>query len=151
MRYGLEIRTALPADSGDMAGLLRQLGHGASPREVAERLDALAKDTNGTVLVAVGFAPVIGLVAVQWYGTLQDPRRVAHITALVVDEAERGHGIGRSLVKSAAQAARVAGCDRLEIAAPPDNMAAQEFYHSIGFSTSGAGFTRSLRKRPPGA
>jgi aminoglycoside 6'-N-acetyltransferase I len=134
-----------------MAGLLRQLGHGLTARDVAGRLEALAKDTNGTVLVAVGTAPVIGLVALQWYGTLQDHRRVARITALVVDEAERGHGIGRSLVKSAAQAARVAGCDRLEIAARTENAAAQAFYRSIGFGAPDLGFTRSLRKKPSGA
>lgn len=128
--------------------LLRQIGHELSPREAAERLDALRQASGSAVLVAAGFGPVIGLVALHWCGVLQQARPVARITALVVDEAERRRGIGRLLVKAGAQAARVAGCDMLELTTAPDQEAAQAFWRAIGFAQSTPGFSRALRKAP---
>lgn len=150
-RYGVEIRAAVPADAADIALLLRQLGHETTPHGAAGRLDALRRDPDSAVLVAAGYGPVIGLVAVHWWGVLQQARPVARITALAVDEAERRRGIGRLLVKSGAQAARVAGCDLLELTTAPDREDAQAFCRSIGFAPSALGFSRALRKKPPGA
>ncbi len=122
-----------------------------SPRDAAERLDALRHDPGSAVLVAADYGPVIGLVALHWCGVLQQARPVARITALVVDEAERRHGIGRLLVKAGAQAARVAGCDVLHLATASDQEATRAFWRAIGFAQSALGFSRALRKKPPGA
>src|SRR4051812_1355480 len=116
-RYGVDLRAASPADAADLAALFRQLGHPVDSRAVATRLDGLAHDAASAVLVATGWnGAVIGTIALHWYPTLQAERPIAMITALVVDDAERGRGVGRLLLKAGAQAARVAGCDVLEIA-----------------------------------
>ncbi len=122
-----------------------------SPRDAAERLDALRHAPGSAVLVAADYGPVIGLVALHWCGMLQQARPVARITALVVDEAERRCGIGRLLVKAGAQAARVAGWDVLDLTTAPDQEEAQAFWRAIGFAQSALGFSRALRKKPPGA
>jgi GNAT superfamily N-acetyltransferase len=150
-RYGVEVRAALPADTADVAALLGQAGYPAAPHDIAERLDGLRGARDSALLVAAGYGGMIGLVAVHWYATLQDARPVARITALVVDEAERRRGIGRLLVKAGAQAARVAGCDALEVAATPGVGAAEAFWAAIGFAPAASLLARSLRKRSAGS
>lgn len=121
------------------------------PRDAAERLDTLRHDPGSAVLVASRYGPVIGVVALHWHGVLQQAHPVARITALVVDEAERRRGIGRMLVKAGAQAARVAGCDMVDLATAPEQEEVQAFWRAIGFAQSALGFSRALRKTPPRA
>ncbi len=146
LRYGVEIRAALPADAGDVAMLLGQLGTPMDARTAAIRLETLGRAPDSAVLVATGYGPLAGLIALHWGGALQHARPVARITALVVDEAQRGAGIGRLLVKAGAQAARVAGCDLLEASAHPDQ--ALGFLRAIGFGDDATLLARSLRKKP---
>jgi aminoglycoside 6'-N-acetyltransferase I len=146
-RYGVDIRGAVPADAPDMALLLRQLGYEVDAREAAERLERIGRDPDGTLLVATGYdGAVIGLVAVHWCTMMQQARPVARITTMVVDDRERRRGIGRILMKAAAQAARAAGCDVLELTTALHRAEAQSFYQSIGFTLTAQRFSRSLRK-----
>ena len=146
LRYGVEIRAALPADAADVGLLLGQLGAPMDARTAAARLETLARTSDSPVLVATGYGPLAGLIALHWGSVLQHARPVARITALVVDEGQRGAGIGRLLVKAGAQAARSAGCDLLELAAGPRH--ALGFLRAIGFADDAVQLTRSLRKKP---
>jgi GNAT superfamily N-acetyltransferase len=149
-RYGIDIRRAVPADAADSARLLGELGYPMTAREAAERLERSLRQADGTVLVATDWdGSVIGLVAVQWCAMLQQPHPVARIQTMVVDAAQARRGIGRVLVKAAAQAARTAGCDVLELTTGLQREAAHAFYRAIGFSETAKRFSRSLRKRNP--
>jgi len=145
LRYGVKIRAALPADATDIALLMGQIGAPMDPRTAAIRLETLARSSDNAVLVATGYGPLAGLVALHWGSVLQHARLVARITALVVDEGQRGAGIGRLLVKAGAQAVRVAGCDLLELSVRPDP--ALGFLRAIGFGDDAVQLTRSLRKK----
>ena len=149
-RRGIDLRAAVPADAADLARLLGRLGHAVDARGAAERLDALARDPAAAVLVAADYGPVVGLLAMRWGAELLHARPVARITLLVVDEAERGRGIGRLLLKAGAQAARLAGCDLLELAAVPYGGPGESFCRALGFERTVAGYARSLRKKPRG-
>ena len=140
-RYGVDLRSALPADAPDLAALL-----GGPARGMASRLEALARDPASAVLVATGWnGAVIGVIALSWHPSLTADRPLARITALVVAEEERRNGIGRLLIKAGAQAARAAGCDLLEAASPEGEGAA--FLAALGFAPAGANLARPLRKR----
>lgn len=78
---------------------------------------------------------------------LEAARPVAQITTLLVGEEERRWGIGRLLVKAAAQAARSAGCGELEILTTSTAPSLHEFCRTTGFAQAGARFVRSLRKQ----
>ena len=145
-RYGLEIRAATSADASDLCEMLRVDGHRIASRAMAEQLDAI-RQQPGAALIAAEWGPPIGLVLLHWYRTLEASQPMAQITTLLVVPDERRRGIGRLLVKAAAQAARVAGCGTLELLAAPDERALQAFCRSTGFIEVGPRFARPLRKK----
>ncbi len=83
----------------------------------------------------------------HWYRTLDADRSTALITALLVSPEARRRGIGRLLIKAAAQAARVAGCGTLRLLASPEVPSLRAFCLAAGFVDSDACFVRPLRKR----
>jgi GNAT superfamily N-acetyltransferase len=145
-RYGLEIRAATSAEAPGLCELLSAAGHEIAPRVLAERLDAI-RQAPGTALIAVEWGPPSGLVILHWYPTLNADQLTAQITTLLVGPGDRRRGIGRLLVKAAAQAARVAGCGALELLSKPDDQALHEFCRATGFTEAGPCFVRPLRKK----
>ncbi len=145
-RHGLEIRAATPADAPGLATLLAEAGQPIDPRALAERLAGLRHE-SGTALLAVQWGPPSGIVVLGWYPTLREARPTALVTTLLVGVEDRRRGIGRLLVKAAAQAARLAGCGQMEITAPDDAPHLQGFCTATGFAPAGTRFLRSLRKQ----
>jgi GNAT superfamily N-acetyltransferase len=145
LRYGMEIRAATPAEAPGLATLLAEAGMTVPLRELADRLATL-RQGPATALVALQWGPPSGVVLLHWHPTLTGAP-IGRITLLLVTAEQRRQGIGRLLLKAAAQAARVAGCERLEIATPPGAADLQGFCEATGFAASGASFVRSLRKQ----
>ncbi len=145
-RYGLEIRAAAAADAQGLSELLTASGYGISPSATADRLEAL-RQAGGAVLVAADWGPLAGVVALHWYRTLDADQPTAQITTLVVAADERRRGIGRLLIKTAAQTARTAGCAVLELRGAADDLGLRAFCAASGFSQAGVNFVRPLRKK----
>ena len=145
-RYGLEIRAATAAEAPGLSELLGAAGHPIAARILAERIDALRHEA-GTALVALEWGPPSGLVVLHWYRTLDAAQPTAQITTLLVGPDERRRGIGRLLVKAAAQAARVAGCGTLELSAATADPILHDFCRNTGFTETGPRFIRPLRKK----
>lgn len=145
-RYGLEIRAAGGADAQGLCELLQTTGHVIAPRMMAERLEAM-RDGPGAALIAAEWGPPSGVVLLHWYRTLEAAQPTAQITTLLVAPDDRRRGIGRLLVKAAAQAARVAGCGALELLAAPEERALHAFCLATGFLEAGSRFLRPLRKK----
>lgn len=144
-RYGMQIRTATPADAPGLAELLGRAGHRLSAGTVAERLDGL-RTGQGTVLIALDAGPPSGLVVVNWVRTLWSDHALAQVSALLVDPGERRRGIARLLVKAAAQGARSAGCRSLQLLVRGPDAALPAFARATGFDETGTIFCRPLRK-----
>lgn len=144
-RYGLQIRAATGADAAGLATLLESAGQTASAATLAARLEAL-QGGSGVVLLALEWGPPSGAVALSWFGTLDADLATAEITLLLVGPDERRRGIGRMLLKAAAQAARSAGCGTLRLTAAADP-SIEAFCAASGFEPIGPGFARNLRKR----
>ncbi|WP_342152607.1 GNAT family N-acetyltransferase [Methylorubrum sp. SB2] len=143
-RYGLEIRGITAADAPGLAEMLASAGLPAP--ELAGRLDGL-RHGSGTALLALEWGPPSGIVVLHWYPALFEAAPVAQITTLLVAPDDRRRGIGRQLLKSASQAARMAGCDSLQVLAPPEASELAAFCRATGFAEGPGGFVRPLRKK----
>ncbi len=145
-RYGLEIRAATVADATGLSALFGAAGRTVPPPALAERLDAIRQE-QGAALIAAEWGPPSGLVVLHWYRTLEADRPTAQITTLLVAPDDRRRGIGRLLVKAAAQASRVAGCDTIEILSASAARELEAFCRATGFAEIGSCFIRALRKK----
>ena len=139
----LHVRPATPADADAVAGLLTQLGYPTTSAEVPGRLDRLTGG-HAAVLLAAQRGGVVGLATVHILAVLNRPRSVAWLTALVVDEAVRGAGVGRRLVEAVEAFARESGCERLSVTTYEDLADAQAFYVRVGFELTGRRFGKTL-------
>ncbi len=145
-RYGLEIRAATAADALGLSDLLTSAALAVVPRVVAERLEAMRQEP-GAVLLALEWGPPSGVVAIGWRRSLLADTPTARITTLLIGADARRRGVGRLLIKAAAQAARAAGCSVLRLEASADREDVAAFCLATGFSQAGGVFERALRKR----
>ena len=145
-RYGLEIRGATAADAQGICDLMTGAGWVVSSAVSAARLNAMRQGPCA-LLVAAEWGPPVGLVALHWYSALEADQPTAQITSLLVAPPERRRGIGRLLVKAAAQTARVAGCGSMELLLASDAADLVAFGSASGLTELGRRLVRPLRKK----
>ncbi|MGY3944815.1 GNAT family N-acetyltransferase [Aeromonas tecta] len=125
------VRRALQGDCAAMAYLFEQLGYAAQPRELSERL--LQEDPAREVLLACAGTEVLGVLV--WH--VLHPLHVAPawglISALVIDEATRGSGVGALLLAAAEARAQALGCGQLELSSSLRREGAHRFYLAQGY------------------
>ena len=139
----LTIRDARAADAPAIAVLLAQLGYPTEPSAVERRLERLRIVGDRIVVAEVEHKPV-GLAHLQVTPALERERPAAKIGALVVDDAHRGHGVGRALVQAMEDEARLRGCELLFLTTAERRKDAQVFYEKIGFQETGKRFAKEL-------
>lgn len=71
-------------------------------------------------------------------------RPVAQLESVVVDERERGRGVGERLVRYCVDEARRVGCFRMQLTSNATREGAHRFYRRLGFSASHVGFKLTL-------
>lgn len=138
------VRPASAADAPAIAGLLEQLGYPVSAADVPDRLARMAANHRGAMLVAASGDWVLGVATMHVLTVINRPRDVAWLTALVIDEAVRGRGVGRRLVGEIERLAREAGCERLNVTTHESRLGAREFYRRLGFDATGRRFGKVL-------
>lgn len=144
----LTIREAAPADVQTIAHLLEQLGHPICTETVERQLATLAGTGCDRVLVAEASGVLIGVLSLHWTPLLHRDKPLGRITALVVDEAVCGHGIGRALVAEAERLLHEAGCSAVEVTSNIRRAEAHGFYLGLGYGQPSAYFQRSLDDLP---
>jgi GNAT superfamily N-acetyltransferase len=66
------------------------------------------------------------------------------VSALVVDAADRGRGIGRAPVAAAERELAAAGCGLVEITSGLRRADAHKFYERLGYERTSARFVKSV-------
>lgn len=126
------IRRARPTDAVRIASLSNQLGYRLTNDEYRKRIEALAGDPDHVVRVVDRGDEVIGWLHAFICPPLMAGREV-EIGGLVVDEAHRGRGIGRSLMAEAEQWARTRGCTAIRVRSNTVRTEAHVFYKRQGY------------------
>src|SRR5439155_16123767 len=98
------------------------------------------------VLVAEVNDQVVGLAHLQVSPAIERDRPAAKLGALVVDEAHRGHAIGRALVEAAEAEARLRGCELLFLTTSVRRDDAHAFYERLGLEQTGRRYGRTLNE-----
>lgn len=129
----MEVRKALIADAGVISGLLDQLGYQASPALIREKLEALASSPRDAVLLAQDGARVVGVISLHVLELFHQPGRLGRITAMVIDDASRGQGVGSMLIASADAFFAEQGCIRAEVTSGAHRVQAHAFYQQHGY------------------
>lgn len=133
-----EVREATVEDVAEIYALACELAKAvgdAPPREeaVRERLEELLEEPRACVLVAEGEGGVVGAVSLWVKPDLAHGDAVVEVPMLAVDERHRREGVGRLLMAEVRSVAARNGTTLIELVATRANVAAREFYRSLGF------------------
>lgn len=135
----VRIKSAVPGDCAALVRLIDQLGYHASEAQVAERLGRIEAD--GTqVLVAELEGRVVGCLSTSMMRVLHRPKPVGRISMMVVDEALRGQGVGKALVRAAERVLHDAGCGLVEVTSHLRRTGAHAFYERLGYERTSLRF-----------
>ena len=127
------VRRARKEDAAAIAGLAGQLGYPSTKEQVERRLERVLTDSEHALFVAEMPGERIGgwLHAFSYHVVESDPR--VEVAGLVVDETQRGTGVGRLLMQSAEDWAREKSYTGVGLRSNIVRHAAHAFYQSIGY------------------
>ena len=139
------IRPAAPADATAIARLLTQLGYPTTTDEARIRLDAIADAAPmDRVIVAELDGRVVAVMTLHLVPELHRARPNGRVTALVVDEAVRGRGVGRKMMEEAERIFRADGAGILELTSNMRRADAHRFYEKLGYQRTSFRFAKEL-------
>lgn len=133
------VREATVGDAAALHMLAVDLADALSDRRpaaeaVRERLSELLEEPRARVIVAEdGEAGVVGAATAWVKPDLAHGDRVVEVPMLVVSSGARRRGVGRLLVEEIRTIASAQDAALIELVATSDNVAAREFYRSLGF------------------
>jgi ribosomal protein S18 acetylase RimI-like enzyme len=132
----VELRSAVPADAGDISRIWRQgwadahLGHVPAALVAARTpasFDERARDRVADTIVAARAEALLGFAMIDG----------DQVDQLYLDRAARGGGIGAALLEAAERAVIAAGHERAWLAVATGNVAARRFYERQGWDDGG--------------
>ncbi|HEY9101650.1 GNAT family N-acetyltransferase [Chitinimonas sp.] len=129
---GVHIRPAHAGDAPAMAALMPDLGYESTPADMARRYAAICAWPENVVYLAEREGAVVGLCQVQGTRVLAGPDH-AEVQALVVAEAQQGHGIGRALLAQAAAWGWAQGYRDVRLGSGAHRTEAHLFYEGQGY------------------
>ncbi|MFL5523762.1 MAG: GNAT family N-acetyltransferase [Gemmatimonadaceae bacterium] len=140
----LTIRHATPDDAEALADLLTQLGYPTGADPIPERLAKLRARAGTAVLVAEHRGRAVAVVTVHLFDSLHTSEPVAWLTAVVVDEAMRGKGVGSAIVKRAEEWAIQQGARKVSLTSALRRKEAHQFYLAGGYEHTGVRLSKNL-------
>jgi len=141
----LVLRDAVVEDAQEIARLLTSLGHPTAEAGVRERWDAWHAEGNHALVAVREDGRLAGLVTLHRTWVLHRPLPLGRITSLVVDEPDRGRGVGRALVAESERRMSEAGCGLLEITSSERRVEAHGFYRRLGYEQTSVRLMKKLR------
>jgi ribosomal protein S18 acetylase RimI-like enzyme len=127
------LRTATLDDAPALADLSTQLGYPDAAGQLSGRLEAVLRDSNQEVKVALlGDGLIVGWIHV-FLALRIESKSFGELGGLVVSEEYRGRGVGRSLLSAAEEWASARGLSKLRVRTRSSRSEAHDFYKKQGF------------------
>ena len=133
------VREATAEDAETIHSLADELAGavGDSPPQfenVRARLSELLEEPRARILVAEGGdGAVVGVASLWIKPDLAHGDTVFEVPTLVVAEGSRREGVGKLLMEEVQRLGAESGANLIELVATTGNVAAREFYRSLGF------------------
>jgi GNAT superfamily N-acetyltransferase len=144
------IRDASENDAAVVAELLGQLGYPTDAATASARIERFATHPVSRLFVAqADGGRVVGLAGISCLPLVERPGGWARLSAIVVDEAERGRGVGRALVAAVEAEAASRGCGYVEVTTADRREDAHAFYRRLGYEQVSRRFLKALPGFPP--
>jgi len=135
MAANILIRVAKLEDFNAVYGLLEQLwpSKTLSKYKIMKVFERGLKSNNNRYLCAEVRGKVVGFCSFCRMSSLWKEGYIGYIPELIVDENNRGQGIGKALLGSIIEAAKELGCKLIELDSGFHREQAHQFYENIGF------------------
>lgn len=128
----INIRLVETRDINSVARLSQQLGYDINEAVTARNIELLDGNSDNVIWVASNADAVIGWMQVS-YLVRVETGRFCEIVGLVVDEHNRGKGVGRMLLVQAIQWCKDKNCTRLKVRTNVTRKDTHRFYAAVGF------------------
>ncbi len=130
----LKFRKLTEEDSKVVAELLGQLGYKNDDSHALERIERINNEQNGTTFASLNEeGKITGFLQVVLNERLTS-ETCGEIVNLVVEETERGKGIGTGLIEVAVNWLKDKGCSKLRIRCNTIRTDTHKFYEHLGFT-----------------
>jgi ribosomal protein S18 acetylase RimI-like enzyme len=127
----LTIRTATHTDAADVVRLIKDSADRGSPitgAYVHEYMDS----PQSKILLAEKNQKVVGLLSYSIRPDLWHAAICCFIEEIVVEESERGQGIGTELIQSVMEKMKASDCAEITLIVDSENTAAERLYKRLG-------------------
>ena len=143
----ISIRAAELKDIPSLKRLFLQLGYKADTANIEQRISE-PHDTL-CILVAESDQHVCGVIVMNFIRPVHENNTWALISALVIDEASRGKGVGQQLLIASERIAAIHKCSQIELSSSEKRIRAHTFYENNGYKEVRKRFVKHLSDRTP--
>lgn len=141
----MEIRKAQETDIDAILALQRQIYRVDQIAENSQKtLENQLKNNSCDVLVVESDNQVVATATIYYIQVAARGRPYALLEGLVVDEKQRGQGIGTALFKKCIEIAKNKNCYKMIFTSGNDRPDAHKFYEKLGFKKWGLEFRMDL-------
>ena len=141
---GILVREARYEDADAIAVLLTQLGYPQGEDFVIGKLVEFSARESAKVFVAELDAKVVGFLSFDCEPLFHREGNIGSIMAMCVLEEHRGEGIGKRLIASAEEEAKLQGCVRIAVASGMQRLDTHKFYLSQGYEEKTKRFVKDF-------
>lgn len=138
-----EVRALVALLADDALGQQRECPDDLTPYLAA--FDAIDRDPNNELLVAVAGGDIVGMLQVTYTpGLSRQGAWRSTVESVRVRSDARRRGIGKALMQAAVDRSRAKGCRLVQLTTDVSREPAYRFYQALGFRHSHAGFKLAL-------
>ena len=137
------IRRAGKGDAAELARLLTSLGHPTTPESISEKWALWQGEGNVALVAERDNGTLAASLTLHHMLVLHRAHPVGRITSMIVDETDRGAGLGRTLVAAAEEIFTEWGCGIFEVTSNLSREGAHAFYQGLGYERTSLRFAKT--------